>query len=374
MNKKLFVVLGALFFAACASNKDVIKIGTIGPLTGDGQSYGQDNLNAIRLRIDEINDAGGVNGKKIELVSEDAKCNGSDATSAAQKLVNIDKVAAILGGVCSSETLAAASVTEPAKMILLSAISTAPAVTDAGDYVFRASPSDANKGRELSKYFEREGYKKIGIITENTDFCQGLRTTVKNTMGSGASLAFDELVDQGTKDYRSLLTRLKDTDFDVIFINGQTDATNVEMVKQARELGIKQPFAGSDTSDSATMGQLAPEAVEGMRVINTSNKLGEGGADSFAAKFRAKYGEPKANLSYATLGYDSAGVLAEALKQVPTLDGAALRDALYNMNYAGAAGTISFDKNGDVVGIGYALKEFRDGKIVEIEDIEISLQ
>ncbi len=373
MKKLSLVALAsvALLATACAPNDTKIKIGYIGPVTGDAASYGADTLNATQMKVEEINAKGGINGKMIELIVEDGRCSGAEAASAARKLVNVDKVVAIIGGQCSSETLAAAPIVESAKVILMSPVSSSPDVTKAGEFVFRVMPSDAYKGRELANYMMKQGYNNIAIVSENTDFCQGIRNSIKGALKDGATLVFDEVVDPGTKDYRSLFTRLKAMEFDAYVVNVQSDATGAEMAKQLRELGMKQPLVGSDTSDSATLGSIATEAVEGMRFINTSSKLGEGGSDSFAAKFRAKHGEPKANMSFATLAFDGAGVVFEAIAKVGT-DGTKIRDYLYAVTgYEGAAGTLKFDKDGDVLGVGYALKQFKDGKIEEIEDIEI---
>ncbi len=368
LSMKKSVMLAALFvaLAACSQSQKTIRIGYIGPLTGDAASYGSDTLNAVRIHVDEINAAGGIDGKMIELIAEDGRCNGADAASAAQKLVNVDNVIAIIGGQCSSETLAAAPIVEAAKIPMISPVSSSPDVTKAGDFIFRNYPSDAYKGKVLANILKQKGFTKIAILSENTDFCQGIRTTIAANLPTGA-LVFDEIVDPGTKDYRTLATRLKDLEFDALIINGQSDATNAEMTKQARELGIVQPFFGTDTADSATLLAQAGEAVEGMTFINTSSRLGEGGPDSFAAKFRAKFGEPKSNLSYATLAYDALGVLAETIGKIGT-DGVKIKDALDVLErYQGEAGTFSFDANGDVVGIGYAVKQFQSGAIVELE-------
>lgn len=362
----LFVMVA---LAACTTaSGEVVRIGYIGPLTGDAASYGADTLNAVRMKVEELNAAGGIGGKRIELVAEDSRCNGADAASATQKLVNVDKVVAIVGGQCSSETLAAAKIIEPAKVLLVSPVSSAPDIADAGDFVFRVYPSDAHKGKVMAKLMSENGLKKVAIITENTDYCQGIRRSVKGSLGAGMTAVFDEQVDQSTKDYRSLVTRLKGLEFDVLLVNGQSDATNGEMVKQARDLGITQQIYGTDTSDSTNMVPIAgKEAMEGLILVNTSSKLGEGGADSFASKFRKAYGEPKSNLSFATLAYDAMGVVAEAVGKAGT-SGEALRDYLYDLDgYDGAAGKISFDEKGEVIGVGYAVKTFKDGRIEELE-------
>ncbi len=371
MKKVLAFAALALALTACGGPKTV-RIGYIGPLTGDAASYGADTLNAVRMHVDEINAAGGIGGKQIELIAEDSRCNGADSASAVQKLVNVDKVIGIIGGQCSSETLAAAPIVEAAKIVMISPVSSSPDVTKAGDFVFRVYPSDAFKGKVLAWILSTQGYNKIAILSENTDFCLGIRNTVKANLKEGGSLVFDEMVDPGTKDFRTLATRLKALDFDALIINGQSDSVNAEMAKQARDLGVKQPLFGTDTSDSATLAVLAKDAVEGMTFINTSSTLGDNGAGSFGDRFRQQFGEPKANLSFATLAYDALGVMADAVRKVGTA-GPVMRDYLYGLGqaggYEGAAGTLGFDSDGDVVGVGYAIKQFKDGKIVEINRV-----
>lgn len=354
-----------------AQDTSPIRIGYLGPLTGDAASYGSDTLNAVRMKVEEVNATGGVNGRRVELIAEDSRCNGADAASAAQKLVNIDKVVGVVGGQCSSETLAAAPIAEAAQVVLISPVSSSPAITDAGDFIFRTHPSDAHKGRALAAYIAEQAYESVALLTENTDYTIGLRDAIVTSLGEG-KVIFNEVVDPGTKDFRSLMTRLKGVDFSVFLPNGQSDAVIAAMIQQFREAGFTQPAVSQDVADSATLGQIAKEAVEGMRLINTSSTLGEGGPDSFASRFRAQHGEPQSNLSFATLAYDAAGVLLETIGKVGT-DGPKVRDALYALpSYKGAAGEFHFDRSGDSVGIGYALKEFKDGKIVELKAIPVN--
>lgn len=364
--------LATLVLTACipAGPKGPIKLGYIGPLTGDAASYGSDTLNAVRMKVEEVNAIGGIKGRQVELIAEDGRCNGADAASAAQKLVNVDRVVAIVGGQCSSETLAAAPIVEAASVVLLSPISSSPAVADAGDFTFRVMPSDAHKAVATARYLEREGFMKPALLSENTDYAMGLRDALVAAFGED-KIPFNETVDPGTKDFRSLVTRLKDTEFDVFFPNAQSDSVAAAMVQQFREAGFTQKIVSQDVADSANLGKIAPEAVEGMRMVNTSNTLGEGGPASFAARFRAKFGPAQSSQSFATLAYDAAGIILETIATAGT-EGTAIRDALYALpGYGGAAGALSFDEKGEVEGVGYALKEFRNGEIVELEAIEI---
>ena len=363
-----------LALVACAPTTDSgpIKIGYLGPLTGDAAGYGTDTVNGTRMAVEEINAKGGINGRLIELIAEDARCNGSDAASAAQKLVSVDKVVAIVGGQCSSETLAAAPIAEAAKVVLISPLSSSPDVTKAGDFVFRDYPSDALKGKAFGNYFAKAGYKHIAIVTENTDFCQGILAVIKENLPAETTLVFAEQVDQGTKDYRSLFTRLKKTDFDVFIANGQSDATVAEMAKQLRELGMKQQIVGTDTSDSANLGKAATEAVEGLKPLSVPllTEKDPTGA-TFVPAFKAKYGEPQFSAFFAATAYDAVNMLATVIAEKGT-DGEKIRDGLYGLtDYKGISGTLSFDSNGDVRGIPFAMKQFKNGVLEQAELIPI---
>ncbi len=372
MKKLSLFLLSSLFLAACQqaaepSVDDDIAIGYIGPLTGDAAAYGIDTLNGVLLAAQEINDAGGIDGRMIRIISEDARCTGTDAASAAQKLVNVDSVVAIIGGQCSGETLAAAPIADAAEVVMISPLSSSPDVTDAGDFIFRDYPSDALKTVAMGRHFEDEGIATVAVITENTDFAVAFRDALRETLGDDA-LVLDEVVEPGTKDFRTLLTRLQDAEFDIFFPNGQAPATIAAMMQQFREQGFTQPAISHDVADSLDLISIAGEAVEGLRVINVPS-AGEGG--SFETAFTAAYGTPQQALAFAAHAYDAMNVLAQVMEDVGT-NGTAIRDALYALpEYDGVVGSFRFDENGDVVGIPYVLKEVQDGAFVTLRDIDV---
>lgn len=370
--KKLLALcsLVAVALAACnggTADDGPIKIGVISALTGDAAALGADHLSGVRLAVDQINAAGGINGRQVQLVAEDGKCSGSDGATAAQKLVNVDKVVAIVGGFCSGETLAAAPIVEAGKVPIISPGSSNPGITQAGDFVFRVYPSDAWKTQAMAKYFAEEGFARIAIISENTDYAQGLHDSLEGDVPEGA-LVFDENVEPGTKDFRSLLTRLKSVAFDVFIPNPNTDGVDAVMVQQFREAGFTQPIVGQDTMDSLVVAQIAGDAAEGVLLVNVPT-AGEG--KPFEAEFKAKYGDPKSSIGWAAYAYDAANVFFEAFKTVGT-DGTAVKEYLYALpSYAGVIGDFSFDENGDPVGVSYALKKFEGGKIITVKPLPL---
>lgn len=365
-------VLAALALSACQpaapTDEGPIKVGFIGPLTGDAASYGKDTLNGATLAVDEINAAGGINGRQIELIAEDGRCTGTDAASAAQKLINVDKVVAILGGQCSGETLAAAPIAEAAKVVMLSSLSSSPDVTDAGEYIYRDYPNDALKTKAMAGLFTQKGYKKIAVITENTDFAVAFRDSLKTEVPEGA-IVFDEVVDPNTKDFRSLMTRLNDIDFDVFFPNGQSPAVIAAMLQQLREQGLEQPAVSHDVGQDKTVIEIAGDAAEGLEAI-TVPAVSE--TSDFGKKFVEEYGSAQGAMAFAAHAYDAAMVMAEAMvANGATSEG--IKSYFDSMDgYSGVVGEFSFDSNGDVLGIPYVLWEVQDGEFVPIADIEVN--
>ena len=148
-----------------------IVVGFISPLTGDAATYGEPGQKVTQLAVAEINNAGGINGRELQVIYEDGKCNGKDAASAMQKLVNVDKVQAVLGGFCSGESLAAAPIANANKVLLFSPGSSSPDLTEAGPYFFRNYPSDESQGKVLAEVaYNTKEWKKVGVIQEQLDY------------------------------------------------------------------------------------------------------------------------------------------------------------------------------------------------------------
>jgi ABC-type branched-subunit amino acid transport system substrate-binding protein len=351
-----------------SESKEPIKIGFIGPLTGEVSALGTDILHGAQIKLDEINAAGGIDGRPVVLIAEDGRCNGTDAASAAQKLVQVDKVVAIHGGECSGETLAAAPIAEAAEVVMISPSSSNPDITKAGDFIFRDYPSDALKTKAMASYFSEEGFKKVAIIAETAEFTTGFRNALAEDLPEGA-LVFDEKVNPGTKDFRTLLTRLKDIEFDVLVDDLNSPANIALLLQQFRELGFTQLVISHDLGDSLEIPRGIGALSEGFQVINVPTV---DPSSDFGKKFIGKYGEPQANLAWGGYGYDVLGILTQAIAAVGT-EGPAIRDYLYAMpSYDGVIAKVSFDENGDIRGIPYVLREVKDGTFVNMSDIAVN--
>ena len=359
-----------LLLTACSSApSETIRIGYLGPLSGNAAAYGVDILNGIRMAVDQVNLAGGIDGKKIEFIAEDGGCSGSVATTAMQKLINVDHVVAVIGGVCNPETLAAVPLAEAAKTILVSPLSSDASITTAGRYIFRMTPSDSIKGKAIGGYIKNAGLQKVAIMTENTAFPQTIRESLITHLPEGVGIVFDEVTPADTKNFRVLFQKLQKIDFDVFIANGQTDTTVAEMAKQLRALGMKQQIIGADAADSETLGEFAPDAVEGMKVLSLPD-LNESvpAAKDFADSFRRRFETPRQSLYLSALGFDTAMVTFDALRGGPSTTA---HDRLHALKpHTGLTGTFHFDENGDAIGLAFGLKTFGSGEL----SIPVTLQ
>ncbi|MDC0358087.1 ABC transporter substrate-binding protein [Oligoflexia bacterium] len=347
---------------------NVIKLGFIGPLSGNTASYGNDERNAIVMAVEKINSSNYIPGKKLEVVFEDGRCSGKDAAIAARKLIKIDKVKIILGGACSGETLAAAPVAEKAKVILYSVFSSHPDITDAGDYIFRVVPSDAVGARAAAKDTIKRGYRTVGIITENSDYAIGFRKVFASAVEQGGlKIVADEFFNPAESDYRSILLRMRKKMPELVLLNPQSGTTAGLLIKQIKELGWEVPLFGTfvmSTADThTTAGGI--KALEGIRFVDVPEVSSERGK-RFLKTFLEKYPPAQTNFA-ATLRYDSVYIIADAIKAVG-LNTEQIRDYLYKMPlYEGVAFNYRFDKNGDVSGVPYPVKMIKGGKVIELD-------
>ena len=369
MNKKaVWWVVGIIIVAiiiAVANQKQsdtsIIKIGFVGPLTGDAAVYGITEKNATEMALAQVNSAGGINGRQLQVIYEDGKGTGKDATTAAQKLISVDGVKFILGGVFSSETLSIAPVAEQAKVLQFSAFSSAPKISEAGNYVFRNAPTD-NDGGKLDAQLLSQRYKKIAIISESTDYSAGIHQILTDLLPkSGVSIVDDESYKGETKDFRTLLAKVKATNPEAIYFNpGTSPQAAGLLVKQARELGIKQPAYYNFMMGGAEAIKSAGGAAEGV-IFSDVSDLPQGSKD-LLSQYRAKYNSDPASEYELGSSYDRVMILVQAMKAVGT-DPSKVKDYFYSMkNYDGMVGSYHFDQNGDVVGVGFSHFIVKDGK------------
>ena len=362
----IIVVIAGIWWGVSRrpTEEEVIKIGFIGPLSGDEAKGGESELNAINLALEDL--GWKINNKKVKIIAEDGKCNGKEAATAAQKLINVDKVKVILGGACSAETLGAAPITEANKVILFSAFSSNPQISEAGIYIFRNYPSDTLGGKKGAEMIKE---KKVAIITENTDYSMGIREVFKKEfIKRGGKIVADEIYTPGEKDFRTYLIKIKSASPEAIFINpGTSPGTGGMIAKQAKELKFNLPLYGNFLLGTQDALEIGSEALEGAIFFDTPTlDLKNPKAKNFISRYKEKYGEPFNELEVGAR-YDSVFIIANAIKRCRE-NTDCIKNYLYAMpEYHGTIGTYRFDENGDPIGLTFIVKKIINGKPEAIE-------
>ncbi|MBI2644608.1 penicillin-binding protein activator [Candidatus Uhrbacteria bacterium] len=319
------------------TSEQALKIGFMGPLTGDAASYGESIKKGIELAKKESNI------KNLEIIYEDTKCEGKDAVNAVNKLISVDKVIAIIGDVCSGATLAAAPVAQEKKVVLVSAASTSPKITDAGDYVFRVVPSDALQGDFGAQLVYNKGYKKLAILYSNEEYGVGFQEVLKKSFEKlGGKVVKQEAFNRNVTDVRTQLVKIRGQKPAALFIISNSPASSVAALKQIKAFGMKIALFGSEGLKSSDILSGAKDAADGLILTSVSS-----GTTEFTEKHKKEYNADPGPFS--AQGYDAFMVLAKAFeKEAKTSDD--IKEALKGTDLAGASGKIIFDSNGDVTG------------------------
>lgn len=332
---------------------DTIKIGANLELSGDVASYGQSISEGMELAIEEINDSGGVDGKKIKVVKVDNKSDNAEAASAATRLTSQENVLAIIGAATSGNTIAQAQIANDTKTILLSPSGTAPNVTENEDgsineYVFRTSYIDPFQGTVAANFAAKElGVKTAAIYSDSaSDYAKGLAAAFKETFQkAGGKIVAEESYVAGDTDFRSTLTRIKSANPEFVFIPGYYEEVGL-IVKQARESGVAVPLMGADGWDSPTLVDLAgKDALNNTFITNHySAQDPDTKIQEFVTKFKEKY-KDKSPDAFNALGYDSVYLLVDAIKRAGSLDREAIKNALAETkDISLVTGVVTIDK------------------------------
>jgi branched-chain amino acid transport system substrate-binding protein len=346
----------------------VVRFGFIGPLSGDAAHYGNDERNVIALAPDEINSQNLLNGSKLEVIYEDGKCTGKDAAIAAEKLVSIDKVKVILGGICSGETLGAGPIAQKGKVILYSVFSSNPDISKIGDFVFRSVPTDSVGGQKLAGAVIKDGYRRVAIISEINDYAQKFKSIAAQALtAGGAQVVADESYNPPETDFRSLLLRMRAKKPSAIILNPNDGLKGGLIVRQLLELGWKVPFYGTFVFASADSWSAAGgiQKLEGMKFVDGPAIRSKKGR-AFIERFKARFPAPHTEFEI-VLRYESVYLLVEAIKKAGIAP-ENIRDYLRQLPvYQGMEYAYHFDKRGDVIGVPYVLKQIKGGQVIVLE-------
>ena len=349
---------------------DEIKIGVVGEMTGSNATYGTSMVNGMKLAVKEINDKGGVNGKKINLVVADDKSEPAEAANAMSKLINQDKTPVVMGIFTSSNAIAAANVSEAAKVPFLAIGATNPKVTldektgKVKPNTFRVCFIDPFQGTVGANFVLNElKLKKAVVFVDNSsDYSKGLASFFKQAYTSkGGEIVGEEAYLQKDTDFKAVLTKIKTMNPEVLYVPGYYEEVG-KIVKQARELGMNLPIVGGDGWDSPKLAEIAGAASLNNTFFTNhyspddTSEASKAFVDAYVKAYNQKPDAP------AVLGYDGARLMIDAISRAGGTDGAKVSKALAETkNYKAVTGDTSLNETHDAVKSAVII-EFKDGK------------
>jgi branched-chain amino acid transport system substrate-binding protein len=349
---RLLTLLASVALALSLPNglaaADPVKVGEFACLTGKDATFGQSQHKGILLALEELNAAGGVLGRPIELITEDNQSKPGESATIAKKLLSRDKVVAILGEVTSGRSLEVAPLAQGAKIPMIATGATNPKVTQTGNYIFRVCFIDDFQGTVMAKFALTDlKVKKVATLTSvSSAYSVGLAKYFKETfVAGGGTVAAEQKFNEGDKDFRAQLTAIKASGAEAVFVPGYYQEAAL-IARQARNLGLTLPLFGGDGWESEQLLKIGGEALNNSYYsthFTPENK--EPSVAEFVKKFRARW-DGETPDAYAALGYDALYILVDSIKRAGGTDGAKLREAIATTkNFSGASGTTTIDKD-----------------------------
>lgn len=349
----------ALTAAGCGdANSDTIKIGANLEMTGTNATFGQSATNGAKLAIKEVNEKGGVLGKKISLVVADNKSEAAEAANAMQKLISQDKVVGVIAPIASSSVIAGAQVNTDGKVLAISPTASNPKVTvdpDTGktrDFLFRAAFIDPFQGSVMANFAAKslQGKTAALYIDNSSDYAKGLGQFFKETfIKNGGTIVAEEAYLAKDTDFKSTLTKIKATNPDIVFVPGYYQEVGM-IIKQGREMGIQAAILGGDGWDSAKLPEIAgAEALNNTFFANHYSPDDDSPAiKTFVEAYQAEYKQtPDA---FAALAYDATMMIIEAIKRAGSEDTVKIKDELAKTkDFAAVSGVITLNETHDAI-------------------------
>lgn len=350
-----------------------IKIGAVLPLTGSIASFGISSQEALQVLEEQVNNAGGIlNGRKIKFYFEDDEAKPDKSTTAVTKLINSTKVAAIVGTVTSGGCLAIGPIATQNKIPMITGTATnADVTTKGGEYVFRACYLDPFQGKTAAKFASGDlGAKKAAVLYDvSSDYSKGLSDAFAESFKAAGGTVTNVLTyNQGDKDFKAQLTKIKGDNVDVLFLPEYYDTVPL-IAQQAKQAGITAAMIGGDGWDSPDLIKNGGDAINGGYFINhyspdDTSKQVQDFLKAYKAKFNGKTPD-----ALAALAYDAGTLLIDAMKQAGTTDGAKVRDAMQSLNVTVVSGNITFDKDRNPIK-GAVINKIDNGKVVLFKKVD----
>lgn len=376
--KALALILTGIFalslgLTGCGNSKntsDTVKVGWIGSLSGDQAVWGICESNTVKMVIDDLNKSGGLLGKQVELVAYDTRGDATEAVNAVKRLTGQDKVIGIVGPNASGQAIPISSVLEEMKVPDIATVATNPKVTNVDGkvkpYNFRVCFIDPYQGAAAAGYaFDVLGAKSAAILYDVADdYSQGLTQFFEKTFTEkGGKIVAKEAFKTGDVDFRAPLTKIKESNPDVIFMPYFFKEVALSS-KQARELGIKATLMGGDGWPSEQLISMAKDAVEGSYFVNHLD-FNDPEVAGFRAKYKTTFGKDVELNGF--LAYDATNMLIDAVKRANSFDTTKITSALETTNMTGITGKI-------VIGKDTHNPENKDAAIIKIVNGEYIFQ
>lgn len=344
------ILLWGLVAAGCTKTQTNHRIGLLIPLTGGAASYGQNARQGAELALQQFTSA--HPDIHAELVVEDSKGDPGTGVKAVAKLVDLDKVVAVVGCVTSGVTLAAAPIMNEKKIPIISPGASSPKLSQAGEYVFRTWPSDDFEAKRMSGFITSRGVKTLAILSVNNEYGQGLQAAMKtdlSALGGSVQVVDVETFEQGDREMRTQLLRIKEVQPDAIYFVGFPESA-VVFGRGYAEAGLHIPVYATSAFEDPQVADTVGNILDGTVYAKPLSE--SPGVATFRAAYVAAYKTAPGVVS--DTSYDAVALVLDAIQDEiekgTQVSGAAIHNFLLQVkNYSGASGTLSFDQNGDVV-------------------------
>ncbi|MEJ2197818.1 MAG: branched-chain amino acid ABC transporter substrate-binding protein [Desulfuromonadales bacterium] len=367
---KSFVVIAlvSMIVPAVGFAADTIKIGVAGPHTGDLAPYGLPTKDAAMMLAEQVNAAGGVLGKQIEVVPMDDQCKPEIATSAATKLVS-EGVDIVIGHVCSGATKAALGIYKESNIIAISPSATNPPLTQSGDYpnFYRTIAPDDDQGKLAASFAtDKLGAKKIAILHDKGDYGKGFADFSQAAIEAGgkAKVVLFEGVTPGAMDYSAVVQKIRREGADAVIFGGYHPEAS-KLVGQMKKKRVNVPFIGPDGVKGDGFLEIAGDDAEGVYATGPMDVSALAGNKKAKDDYVAKFGKEPG--TFFDQGYAAMQTILNAIKESGGTDSACLEKALRGSYVDTAVGKIKFDAKGDAEGVGFSVFQVQDGKFVELK-------
>jgi branched-chain amino acid transport system substrate-binding protein len=341
----VLVIIGLIIgFSGNVKDEDVIKVGFVGPFSGDGTIFGEPINLVVDIALKDINNP------NLKIIYGDGVCSSREALNEGKRLIEINNVDIILGGVCSSETLGLAPYVNEKQIILLSPTSASPIISNSGEYVFRTFPSEDIAGIQVAKKVMEDGFTKIAVLQDNTEYSvESLRPFINTINELGGNIVIQESFSPSESDFRTILTKVANTDYDALFIMIENPSTLKSLLKDMITLDKfnNKPIYGADVIISGDVLDIYGDFLEGGIYSKPYIDLENEKVKDLLNRFEKEYGSIPFPELYIISTYDSVQIINKITAECGK-DKQCMKSTLETSSFVGLLGTIKFDENGDV--------------------------